>query len=87
MSIKELLLSMGFVELDGWYVNPFMHWEDPKGEAIIQVEELDDLTHRQVLQRITAASFNAGSRWQRSESKEDIVRTLEKLIKDIKKKY
>lgn len=80
----SLLKEMGFFEKDGWLCNPKL-----EGEAIFKIGDpvygAEDKPLSWVMSVISASAFNAGTRWQEEDSKNQLVKELEGMIKKIKK--
>lgn len=75
MDNKELLLKMGFFERDGWLCNPKLD-----GQAVFKIDDPDfgceNETLAEMSSHMTAAAFNAGSRWQREDMKKMLAAKL-----------
>ncbi len=80
MTNTETLKSWGFFEKDGWLCSPNIN-----NEQFFQIGQIDDKEMSYLMECITAISFNAGSRWQREESKKVLIQDLENIVKKMKK--
>lgn len=77
---KELLLSAGWTIEDGWLCNPKLN-----GEKVFEVEHVELMDRYELFMRISNSAFNAGSRWQREDSKDYLKRQLQSLAKKVDK--
>ena len=80
MTNIEMIKSWGFFEKDGWLCSPKLN-----GEAVFQIEKVDEWSMSYIIEVLQAVSFNAGSRWQRAESKTQLVSRFKSFIRKIEK--
>ena len=78
MTNTQTLKSWGFYEKDGWLCSPKLK------EEFFHIADVEAKDMSDIIEVITSSSFNAGSRWQCEESKIQLVRELEGIIKNIK---
>jgi hypothetical protein len=75
---RELLTRGGWTTRT---INGDIWWYNPKTDTEVYLDkDLDGLTEEQFLGYMSAACFNAGSRWQRDTSKDRLAKAMHAAV-------
>ncbi len=80
MNNLELLKKFGFVEKDGWLLDPKLN------EQMFKIDDPVygvDKSPEEIMKIIVACSFNAGVRWKKEEIKQNFHSHISEFIDDL----